>query len=426
MNATDHSSADTSAPLRVDAVIAGGGVAGLWLLNLLTARGYNTLLLEADRLGACQTLASQGMIHGGLKYALAGRLNRASEAISRMPDRWSQCLAGRGPVDLQGLAPLSDRYYMFAAASTLGQLTGFFASRALRGRIRKLAPAAYPPPFAEPGFDGVVYALEDFVLDTPALLHTLLAPVRERAYRWRLAPEHIETVDTLPARGTAGRAAEGSSEGPAGGSAEGAAVDAGVTLRLGACTVAARRLILAAGAGTQPLLDALNIADPVMQLRPLNQVLVRHDYPHPVYAHCLTGIRRAEPRLTITSHPDGDGWLWYLGGQLATDGAAMNDAQLREHARAELQACLPWLDWSRAELATLRVDRAEPAQQGGRRPDEAYAAARGAALVTWPTKLSLTPDLGDKVLGLLPPPAHPTPVRLPLPLAEIGQPPWVR
>jgi hypothetical protein len=163
-----------------------------------------------------------------------------------------------------------------------------------------------------------------------------------------------------------------------------------------------------------------------MQLRPLKQVLVRHGHAHPLYAHCLTGIRRAEPRLTITSHPDGDAWLWYLGGQLATDGATMSNARLLAHAREELQACLPWLDWSRADLATLSVDRAEPAQHGGRRPDEAYAAVRGATLVTWPTKLSLTPDLGDKVLALLPPPTHPSPVRLPLPLAQIGQAPWAR
>lgn len=400
-------------PSRVDAVIAGGGVAGLWLLNLLTARGYNVLLLEAEQLGAHQTLASQGMIHGGLKYALSGRLTRASEAISRMPELWSRCLEGRGPVDLRGLEPQSDRYYMFAAASTLGQLTSFFASRALRGRIRRLAPPDYPAPFAEPGFDGVVYALQDFVLDTAALLRTLLAPVRERAYHWRLAPQHI-TLEPPPGGGQPPLPASG----PAG--------ETGVRLNLGGCTVAARHLILAAGAGTQPLLDALGISDPVMQLRPLNQVLVRHDYPHPVYAHCLTGIRRPEPRLTITSHTDGDGWLWYLGGQLATDGAAMSDARLLDHARAELQACLPWLDWSRASLATLRVDRAEPAQHGGRRPDEAYAALRGATVVTWPTKLSLAPDLGDKVLALLPPPAHPAPVRLPLPPAEIGSPPWAR
>ena len=378
----------------VDAVIVGGGIAGIWLLNLLHRKGYSVVLLESARLGEQQTLASQGMIHGGMKYALAGRLSRASETISGMPDRWADCLAGRGPVDLRGLQPLSERYHMFADASTLGQLASFFASRALRGRIRKLKQEDYPKPFAAPAFNGVVYELQDFVLDTRRLLEALLEPVRQCAYQWHLSAGDISARSD------------------------------GVTLTLGETELDAGHLILTAGAGNQALLDALGIDDPVTQLRPLNQVLVRHAHPYPLYAHCLTGIRGPEPRLTITSHPDGDGWIWYLGGQLATDGATMSDSALMDHARAELNDCVPWLKWDDAEFSTLRVDRAEPAQSRGRRPDEAYASARGPCIVAWPTKLSLAPDMGDRVLALLAPPAaHPL-VSLDIPAAELGHAPW--
>ena len=383
-----------AAPSRVDAVIVGGGIAGLWLLNLLKGRGYSAILLESTRLGEQQTLASQGMIHGGMKYALAGRLTRASETISSMPGRWAHCLAGRGPVDLRGLQPLSERYHMFADASTLGQLTGFFASRALRGRIRKLGAEDYPPPFADPAFKGVVYELQDFVLDTRRLLETLLNPVRDHAYQWHLSAGDI------------------------------CARPNGIRLTLGRTELDADHLILTAGAGNQALLDAMGIREPATQLRPLNQVLVRHSYPYPLYAHCLTGIRGREPRLTITSHPDGHGWIWYLGGQLATDGVGMSDSGLIDHALAELNACLPWLNWDDAEFSTLRVDRAEPAQSSGRRPDEAYAGACGPCIVAWPTKLSLAPDMGDKVLALLPPPAKHPPVTLDIPLAGVGHAPW--
>ena len=41
-----------------DIVVFGGGIAGLWLLNRLRDEGYNAILLEADGLGAAQTLAS--------------------------------------------------------------------------------------------------------------------------------------------------------------------------------------------------------------------------------------------------------------------------------------------------------------------------------------------------------------------------------
>jgi len=46
--------------LSCDVAIVGGGVAGLWLLNLLSQRGYNVLLFEAEALGNAQSIASQG------------------------------------------------------------------------------------------------------------------------------------------------------------------------------------------------------------------------------------------------------------------------------------------------------------------------------------------------------------------------------
>ena len=52
--------------LDVEVVIFGGGIAGLWLLDELHRAGMTTLLLEAHELGSGQTIASQGIIHGGL------------------------------------------------------------------------------------------------------------------------------------------------------------------------------------------------------------------------------------------------------------------------------------------------------------------------------------------------------------------------
>ena len=56
-----------SAELSLDSLVVGGGIAGLWTLNLLEQQGRESLLLEAEHLGSGQTLASQGMVHGGLK-----------------------------------------------------------------------------------------------------------------------------------------------------------------------------------------------------------------------------------------------------------------------------------------------------------------------------------------------------------------------
>ena len=61
-------------PLPIDTLIFGAGVAGLWLLDELLRAGRDAWLIESRALGAGQTVASQGIIHGGLKYTLAGAM----------------------------------------------------------------------------------------------------------------------------------------------------------------------------------------------------------------------------------------------------------------------------------------------------------------------------------------------------------------
>src|SRR5215510_15615387 len=89
-----------TSPLSLDVVIFGGGAAGLWLLDELARAGFAALLLEAHELGSGQTIASQGIIHGGLKYTLSGLLTPSARAISQMPTIWRRCLAGEAKPDL--------------------------------------------------------------------------------------------------------------------------------------------------------------------------------------------------------------------------------------------------------------------------------------------------------------------------------------
>ncbi len=406
-NAVPPAEAQPVQQVQVDVGIIGGGIAGLWLLNALQRQGYQCVLLEAGHLGGGQTLASQGMIHGGLKYALGGSLTSAAQAIAEMPSRWRRCLAGDlqapGDVDLQGAKVLSEAYYLWSSAALRGRLGSFLASKVLRGRVTRLPATAYPALLQTSAFRGHVYQLQDLVLDVPALLARLAAPQQQRIWQWPVTPANLVTHNgKLTALTSA-------------------------TVRLEAGT-----WLCCAGAGNEALLGHLQtqgLALPAMQRRPLHQVLVRHPGLIPFYAHYISHLTRPEPKLTVTSHPHPDGgWTWYLGGQLATEGVARDRQAQIEAARTLLAQCLPWLDWQQAQFDSLRIDRAEPRQAQGQRPDQAFAQRAGNVLACWPTKLSLAPDLADQVLALLADfkPSSTTPT-MPANIqpAQVGQLPWL-
>src|SRR5688572_15603078 len=98
----------SSSPIPLDVLVFGGGVAGLWLLDELRRKGYSALLVEHRALGTGQTVGSQGIIHGGLKYMFDGNINPAAKAISEMPVIWREALEGKREPDLSGVPVRSD------------------------------------------------------------------------------------------------------------------------------------------------------------------------------------------------------------------------------------------------------------------------------------------------------------------------------
>ena len=363
----------TNPTLNTDIAIIGGGVAGLWALNQLRSRGYSAVLFEHRALGSDQTIASQGMIHGGIKYALGGNLNAGTEAIAAMPETWRQCLAGEGAVDLRGCRVLSEKFYLWSTGNPGSRLASFFASKMLRGRVEALSQPDFPPPLRHADFRGQVYRLVDLVLDVPSLLETLVERHRQSIFNIDWDQASLQQVS--------GKA----------------------RLVLPQGIVEPQCLLLTAGAGNASLLQQLGATGPAMQRRPLQQVLVKHQYREPLFAHCMGNS--ASPRLTISSHHTQQGEpVWYLGGDLATAGKGENSQQLIARAQQELAQLLPWIDLGHSEWRTLSVDRAEAKQAVLVRPDSAFvAAANGVdnALVAWPTKLTLCPQLGDAIQAQL-------------------------
>ncbi|MEN0105251.1 MAG: FAD-dependent oxidoreductase, partial [Pseudomonas sp.] len=150
-----------SQALHTDILIVGGGIAGLWLNARLRQQGFATVLVESASLGGGQSVKSQGIIHGGAKYALHGALTGASEAIADMPRRWREALDGSGELDLRGAKVLSQAHYLWSPGTLAGNLTSFFASKAVRTRVDQVKGADLPPALQDPKFKGKVYRLNE-------------------------------------------------------------------------------------------------------------------------------------------------------------------------------------------------------------------------------------------------------------------------
>ena len=358
-----------------DIVIFGGGVAGLWVLNAVRSAGYQAILFEKGSLGGGQTLASQGIIHGGLKYALQGTLSSATQAIADMPSRWRACLDGSGEMDLRGTRVLSDHYYMWSSGSLRSRLKTFLGSKSLRGRVEAVAPGSYPPFFQNASVRGSLYQLPDFVVDSESLVETL-------------ASKQKSAIFSLPDSGVSFEISDQKGDRVAVFTYHGRNI-----------SLSAKRFIFTAGEGNESLVKAARLLKAETQTRPLNMVYFKQrDLPQ-IYVHCIGDSFSLSPKLTVTSHQDVKGdTVWYLGGEIAESGVGKSETEQITAAQCAISREFPWLDCSSAEWRCFTINRSEANINGNHRPDDAYFLRDKNILAAWPTKLTLTPALAEQIL----------------------------
>ncbi len=362
--------------VTTDVVIIGAGIAGLWLHHRLNKMGFHALLLEKNTIGNAQTLSSQGIIHGGAKYALNGILSKATQAIGEMPARWKDCLSGHGDIDLSAVTVLANHQLMWSKQQLSSKIVSFFASKALSSRMQSVAKSEQPELFQNPNFKGALYRLEEPVLDIPTVLQAIAKPWQDRILQvpadTEISWQKENTVQSLQI----GNDIE----------------------------IKAQQFVLTAGEGNQALLNSLGIKSPAMQRRPLQMVMCKAKNKQQalpaIYAHSLGS--GSKPIATITSHLDDDSNIvWYIGGNIAEQGAGKSFEQLIAEAKLLLSDILPWFEQPELEWATHAVNRAEPKQSALSRPDTAFVESIDNVHIAWPTKLALAPDLSDKVIERL-------------------------
>ncbi len=393
--------------VQLDALIFGGGIAGLWLLDELHRRSFRTLLIEHRALGAGQTIASQGILHGGLKYALGGLLSGSAKSVGEMTDLWRKCLDGRAQPDLHGVRILSPCCYLWRT-ETLTSMVGLTAARfGLKTPVAKVAPDERPAALA--GCPGEVFRVDEQVIDVGSLLQ-------------KLAKRHSDRI--LQISDSAGVNFNVSKPGR---------VDS-VELRhadtADVLTLKPKAIIFTAGEGNAELRRRVGLSQEAMQLRPLHMVMVRGASLPQLFGHCVDGNKT---RVTITSAIAKNGrTVWQVGGEISEKSVTMSAAELIQSARRELSSVLPAVDLANTEWATYRINRAEGKDPRGARPEGPVWRRDGSVITAWPTKLVLAPRLTELIVDALGEPATPDAVPSPNPTAyslqptdcKIAKPPW--
>lgn len=391
--------------INVDVIIFGGGIAGLWTLSRLTKQGYNAILLETTTLGAGQTIKSQGIIHGGLKYALTGQLNSAVTSLQDMPTVWQQCLHGNGEIDLSDVTVLANMQHMWSANKITGGITALFASNAMKSQVNSVPTSEWPAALKQATVASKVYKLEESVLDITSLLNVFSKQLQSRCIKIDVANGYNFEIDVNN-------------------NIKSVAIQTNNIIT----NLTAQQYIFTAGSANEILTKKLqNI--PEMQLRPLHMVVVKSTDLLPLYGHCI-GLGTT-PRITITTHTAHDQVpIWYLGGKLAEDAVNQSSTEQIKIAKQELTALFPNINLSAATFASFYVDRAEAKQSGSSKPNSTTLFNSNNYITAWPTKLAFSPLLAQQISEQIKQSAiEPSHADLPeglvnLPRPEIATPIW--
>ncbi|MBX2834086.1 MAG: FAD-dependent oxidoreductase [Micavibrio sp.] len=349
---------------KADIVIFGSGIAGLWLFNRMKRAGYNALLLESKGIGGGQSVASQGIIHSGLKYAFAGKLNKLAESISAMPDLWRSALKGEGHVDLSAARVNADSQYLMIPKSSLGGLMGglvkLVTKQALGNNVHEVKQADWPEEIKDSGFKGTVVFMDEPVLDAPSVIRALAEPYKECIRK-------IDTPDD----------------------------PFGFLERHG---IEAKEIVFTAAASNHEVASARSEDDGLAtQKRPLLMGMMK-PAPYPLYAHLVGNSDK--PVATITTHEAADGSLvWYLGGGVAERDKDSDPNEVYAAAKKGFAKYLPKLDLSAVEWAVLPIDRVEGKSDiDGWMPDTPTIHSVGKTHYCWPTKLTFAPLLTERLM----------------------------
>jgi len=362
--------------------IIGGGIAGLWTLAQARAQGINAILFEKNSLGGKQTILSQGIIHGGSKYALQGVITGATMAIADMPRLWLDALQGKtdkNQVQLPNTQLLAEHQFLIPSSGVDTKLLSFFGSKTMRSFTQKVKSKDLPEGMQALSIKQTCFQLFEPVLQIETLIADLYQQHSESIFQADISAQDIqESADTVNIRLKQNDQVE--------------------------VLLSCDYLAITAGEGFSDY-QSLQV-EQEMQLRPLHMLAMQSEDPQAplpaLFAHFIG--RSSKPLLTVTSHPNAeqpDNHTWYLGGDLAEQGVGKSHEEQVQLAKKQLAKLLPKLQLEKLHFQSIEINRAEPKQSALLRPDDAYCYQKdenSRIITAWPTKLALAPRVAEQVL----------------------------
>jgi hypothetical protein len=381
---------------KYDLIIFGAGIAGLWTLNHFRGLGYNAILLETDSIGCGQTIAAQGIIHSGLKYAFAGKVNKLAQSISAMPDRWRSAFKGDGPVDLSAAHMNAQTQYLMIPGGLMGGLMSLVTRKALGGNVRECPRNEWPDAVTQTGFKGQIVFMDEPVIDVPSVIKALAEPHKDYIFQINQNDVTFESSE-----------------------------DSAITsMTIGDVNLQATQFIFTAAGSNHAIATSLKHDGGLKtQKRPLVQGMMKNA-PYEMYAHLVGPSDK--PIATITTHTAKDGSLvWYLGGNVAERDVSAPPADVYKSIHDGFKKYLPNIDLTQFEWSVLPINRVEgQSSTQNHLPDTPTIHVCANALYCWPTKMTFAPLLADMLAEKLVPASHTETRSLPLPLAEYTETPW--
>lgn len=364
---------------KADIIIFGAGVAGLWLHHRFSKAGYNSLLLETDAIGGQQSIASQGILHSGLKYTLAGKVNKLAQSISAMPDRWRAAMQhySGAEVDLTRAAMMAPSQLLMIPDGFMGGLIKIVTEKTLGNGVTDIPRDDWPDGIAQSGFKGRLVSMGEPVLNAASVMRALAEPYQRSIRRIDMDFTSFDQDDA--------------------GDISSIWIDDEHEIK-------AQHVIFTAAASNAKIARMLGHDEGLKtQARPLLMGMLR-PAPFDCFAHLVGPSDK--PVATITTHYDHNKQrVWYVGAAVAERAKEDDPRKVRKAMMDALKKYMPAIDVSHFEWATLPIDRIEGASEtDGWMPDTPTVHRAGNAFYCWPTKLTFAPMLGDKLAEFLPAP----------------------